>query len=100
MDAPLSAEAATSKDPALTPVRVSISRLSDVEIEQMNHDDLLDVVTFSGLLDLSPRKRRQLRVSDRVELELLVNFSRQFCRSIVNTHHEKWGWPAPFPGQE
>ena len=85
-----------SRPPSL--VQVSIALLSDVEMQQMRSTDLLDVLSYAGMLNLSAEKRRKLRLTERVELEILADLSRRFCQSLVNRAHEHWGSRAPFPG--
>lgn len=82
---------------ALDPVKVSIARLSAVDIHRMNRLDLIDLVAFSELLFLSPEKLQHLRFMDQAELKMLAFLSRRSCRHLVNSSYIKWGGQAPFP---
>lgn len=86
-----------SEEFALDPVKVSIARLSAVDIHRMNRLDLIDLVAFSELLFLSPEKLQHLRFMDQAELKMLAFLSRRSCRHLVNSSYIKWGGRAPFP---
>lgn len=80
---------------ALEPVKVSIARLSGIEIQQMDRRDLIDLVAFAEIWFVSRTKLQQLHSMEQPELGWLALLARRSCRDLVNSCYEKWGCRAP-----
>lgn len=82
----------------LDTLKVSISRLSDADVDQMNRKDLIDLVKFSGLEPLSNDGRAHLAYLDDQELKRLACLARYVCRRSVDSAYIDRGMQSPFHG--
>ena len=93
--APLNCQAPRGPLFLVNPVRISIARITDLELTQMTAKDLIDLLMFSGWVPEWADLVRDLPRSGRGGLQLLALLARRRCREELNVFCESRGLPMP-----
>lgn len=85
----------TVDDLELDPLKVSIARISEEELDEMNRTDLAQMIRLSGAF-ASQDWIDCAECLDHTDLDRLAVLSRRRCREDINAVYEKHGKRIPF----
>jgi hypothetical protein len=86
---------ATADELELDPLKVSIARISEEELDEMNRADLARMIRLSGVF-ASQDWIDCAECLDHTDLDRLAMLSRRRCREDINAVYERHGKRVPF----